>query len=234
MEPDAELAKAQVAKGCLRPFDKSKTFGSDFDAVRQARGQAGRGRAIPGGEAGPAREFTNLSFVEAHVKQRSQDMMLCGRAVAWAEVGCIVGVNAVRDGGDVSFCGKFIEDFEEFVFAEIASIACVGAVRGIVHFVGFNELVVNRELLEERRELIAIVSRIAGRNCCDGKSAVAESFVRGPSEISGVRATGKRNDEGRKCREIRKELRFLFRSGKGRRLARTNFDHTTHGKSITQ
>jgi len=37
--------------------------------------------------------------------------------------------------------GELIENAEEFVLAKVAAVTGVGTVRGVVHFVGFDELV---------------------------------------------------------------------------------------------
>ena len=160
--------------------------------------------------------------------------MLSGRSVARTKVGCIVGVDSIGDRGNVLLCRKFIKHLEKFVFAEVAPVACVGAVRGVVQFVRFDEFVTNGELLQKGIKLIAIVSGVTRRNCCNRECAIAENFVCGPCEISGVRAARKRDDERRDLRKIREELRLLFRGGKGRRLARMNLDDAAHQKSITQ
>jgi len=125
-----------------------------------------------------------------YVEERRENVMFSSRAMAGAEVECVIGIDAISDGGDVFACRKFVQDRKEFIFAKIATVAGIGTVRRVVHFVGFDEFVVNGELLEEGGQLVAIVSGVAGRNCGDGESAFADGLVGSPSEVSGVGASG--------------------------------------------
>jgi len=197
VETDAELAEAEVAEGGLSAVDEREAFGIDFCAIGNTGSETGGRGTIPSGKASAAREFTDFGFAEADVEKRGENFVLGGGFVAGAEVECVVGVDAVSDRGDVFIGCELIEDREEFILAEIATVAIVSAVRGVIHFVSFDEFVANRKLLEEGSELITIVGGIAWRDGSDGKSAFAEGFVGSPCEISRIGTAGKSDDERR-------------------------------------
>ncbi len=234
VEADTKLAEAQVAKGGFGAVDKGEALGGNFGAVGKPRGETGGRGAVPRGEIGAAREFANFGFVEANVEERREDVMLGGGFVAGAKIESVVGVDAVGDGGNVLCNGKFVQDCEEFVFAEVAAVAGVGAVRGVVHFVRFDKFVADRELLEEGSELVAVVGGVRGRNCGDGERAITERLVSGPGEVGGVGAAGKSDDEGREFGEIGEELGLLLLARKRRGFVETDLDYGAHGKSIAQ
>src|SRR6266436_4373438 len=234
VEADTKLAEAQVAKGGFGAVDKGEALGGDFGAVWKARSEAGGGGAVPRGEIGAAGEFANFGFAEADVEERGEDVMLGGSFVAGTEVEGVIAIDAVGDGGKILFGGELVEDAEEFVFTEVAAVTGVGAVRGVVHFVGFDELVADRELLEEGGELIAVVRGVRGRNCGDGEGAIADGLVSGPGEVSGVGATGKSDDEGGEFGEIGQKLSLLLITRERRGFVETDLDDGAHGKSIAQ
>jgi len=150
--------------------------------------------------------------------------MLGGGFVAGAEVECVIGVDAVGDGGNVLCGGELVEDAEKFVFAEVASVTSVGAVTGVIHFAGFDELVADGELLEEGSELVAVVGGIRGRNRGDGECTTAERLMSGPGEVSGIGAAGEGDDEGRELREIGEELSLLLLTRERRGFVETDLD----------
>ena len=156
-------------------------------------------------------------------------MMLGGGFVTGAEVKCVIGVDAVGDGGKILRGGELVEGAEEFVLAEIAAVAGVGAVRGVVYFVGFDELVADRKLLEEDSELVAVVGGVGGGNCSDGEGAIAERLVGGPGEVGGIGAAGESDDEGGKFGEIGEELSLLLLTRERRGFVETDLDDGTHG-----
>ena len=234
VKADTKLAEAEVAKGGFGAVDQSEALGRDFGAVGEARGEAGGGRAIPRGEIGAAREFADFGFVEANVEQRGQDVMLGGGFVAGAEVERVVGVDTVGDGGKILCGSEFVENAEQFIFAEVAAVAGVGAVRGVFHFVSFDELVADGELLEEGSELFAVVGGVGRRNCGDGERAFAEGMMGGPGEIGGVGSAGESDDEGGKFGEIGEELSLLLLARKRERSIEADLDDGAHGKSIAQ
>ncbi len=234
VETDTELTEAEVAEGGFGAVDEREALGRDFGAVGNAGGEASGRGAIPCRKVGAARKFADFGFAEADIEERREDVMLGGGTMAWAEVERVVGVDAVGDGGDIACGGELVEDGEEFVLAEVTAIARVRAVRGVFHFVSFDEFVANGELLEERSELVAVVRGITRRDCCDRECAVPESFVCGPGEVGGVGSAGEGDDEGRKFCEIGEELGFLLlRRGRGR-FVETNLNDGAHNKSIAQ
>ena len=135
-----------------------------------------------------------MGLPKANVEKWGENVMFDSRSMARAEVECVIGIDAISDGGDVFACRKFVQHGEEFVLAKVAAVPGIGAVRGIVHFVGFDEFVVDGKFLEERGESVAIVSRVAGRDCGNGERAFAEGFVSGPGEVSGVSAARESDD----------------------------------------
>jgi len=228
VKANAELAEAEVAEGGFGAINEGEALGSDFGAVGKARSEAGGGRAVPRGEIGAAGEFADFGFAEANVEERREDVMLGGGFVTGAEVESVVGVDAVGDGGKILFGGELVENAEEFVFAEVATVAGVGAVRGVVHFVGFDQLVANGELLKQGSELVAVVGGVGGRDGGDGQSAIAERLMGGPGEVGGVGAAGEGDDEGGKFGEIGEELGLLLLQRDSGRIVETDLDDGTH------
>jgi len=68
-------------------------------------------------------------------------VVLVGGAMAGAEIGGIVGVDAVGDGGETAVHGDAVQRGEEFVLAVVAAVGSIGAVGGIFQLVRFDEFV---------------------------------------------------------------------------------------------
>ena len=74
----------------------------DGDAVREPRGQAGRGRLVPGGEPQLARPGADLGLGEPRLQQRRAHGVLRGGHGAGAVVAHVVGVGAVEHGAQAA------------------------------------------------------------------------------------------------------------------------------------
>ena len=99
--------------------------------------------------------------------------MLFRGAMAGAKVERVVGVHAVRGGGESSLLRDGVEHGEQFVLAEEAAVGGIGAIRGIFHLVGFDEFVMNVLRANEIFDDVAIVRGVAGRKRGDRESAIA-------------------------------------------------------------
>ncbi len=88
--------------------------------------------------------------------------MFFGGAMAGAEVEGVVGVDAIGGGGETALLGEGVEDGEELVLAEEAAVGGVGAVRGIFHFMGFDEFVMDVKGADQVFDCGAIVGGEAG------------------------------------------------------------------------
>src|SRR5579863_1953480 len=128
--------------------------------------------------------------------------MLGGSTMARAKIESVISVDAVGDCGEMALLGEMVKRGEEFVLAEVATVGSVGAIVGIFHFVRFDKFVVNGGRADEIFEHHAVVGGKTGRERGDGECSLADGFVRGPGEISGVCAAGKRYQERRNFREI--------------------------------
>src|SRR5260370_42645233 len=89
------------------------------------------------------RKMANFGFAQAGVEEGREHAMFFGGAMAGAEVEGVVGVDAIGGGGETALLGEGVEDGEELVLAEEAAVGGVGAVRGIFHFAGFDEFVMD-------------------------------------------------------------------------------------------
>src|SRR5277367_847614 len=110
-------------------------------------------------------------------------------AMAGAKIEGVVGIDAVRDGGEVSLLGDGVDNVEEFVFAEVAAVGGVRAIFGIFHFVRFDEFVADAEAANELFDDVAIMGGIAGGKSGERKSLIAFRAMRGPGQVGGVRAS---------------------------------------------
>src|SRR5262249_17985682 len=158
---------------------------------------------IPCWKIGAVREFANFGFSEVRIQEWSEDLMLGGSTMAGAEVESVVRVDSVCDRGKVAFPGQRVECREQFVLAVVTAIGGVGAIGGIFHFIRGDEFVANAGGADEGFEHRPIVSGKTWRESSHRKRPFAESVVRRPREISGVRATGERHDDGWELRQCR-------------------------------
>src|ERR1700720_2315189 len=109
-------------------------------------------------------------------------MFFCG-AMAGAEVEGVIGVHAVGGRGESALLREGIEYGEQFVLTEETTIGSVGAIGGIIHFVGFHEFVMDVFCANEVLDDSAIVSGIAGRKRGYREGAIAEGALGGPGEV---------------------------------------------------
>src|SRR5713226_7730242 len=162
VQAHAELLKAEMAEGGFAALDEAETLGGDFGAVGHARRETRGGGPVPGGEPGAMRKMANFGFAQAGVEEGREHAMFFGGAMAGAEVEGVVGVDAIGGGGETALLGEGVEDGEELVLAEEAAVGGVGAVRGIFHFAGFDEFVMDVEGADQVFDCGAIVGGEAG------------------------------------------------------------------------
>src|SRR5579875_1254794 len=131
MMAHAELAEAKCSKRFFAFFDDCKALWSNFNAVCNARRQAGGSRTVPDGQIRATGEFTDVSLGQAGIEQRRQDAMVAGSPLAGAPIALIVDVHAVCHSSKPALRGKLIKLSEKLVFAEKATVRIVSAITGV-------------------------------------------------------------------------------------------------------
>ena len=164
----------------------------------------------------PARMRTTFVFVLTAIHSRAADSI--SQPIVIQCESSLSGMATVMNAIAIETCSIWI-----------TTVAGVGAVRGIVHFVGFDELVADRKLLEEGSELVAVVGGVGGGNCSDGEGAIAEGLVGGPGEVGGIGAAGEGDDEGREFGEIGEKLSLFLVTRWRRGFVETDLDDAAHG-----
>ena len=114
--------------------------------------------------------------------------MCLGGSMAGVEVEGVVGVDAVRGGGETALLSKSVKNGKKLILAEKAAVSFVGAICGIFHFASFHEFVTDAESADEFFHGGAIVSGEAGRQRGNGKSMLAQRALCGPGEVGGIGA----------------------------------------------
>src|SRR5256885_10019742 len=202
--------ESQIAQGGLAALHQTEALRGHFGPVGQARSQARGGRAIPSGQAGAPGKVANLGLTQTGVQQRRENLVLRGGAVTRAKIQGVVGIHAVSGGGEATLPRDRVQDRKELVFAKKAAVRGVGAIRGIFHFAGFNEFVMDAEVGDEFIDGGAIVRGKAGGNRGNGQRARSQRVLRGPRKIRGIRASRKRDDQRRNSRKLREQALFFF------------------------
>ena len=161
--------------------------------------------------------------------------MLRGGAMARAKIERIIGVHTVSDSGKTARLRQLIQRREQFVLAEIAAVGSVGAVSGIIHFVRLDKLVGQAQLADKFFYYGEIVSGVTRRESGDRKSATGERFVGSPGQISRIRATRERDNDGRNFSEASEQKIFSFFRGHSVALCFSNMNELFHlSQSISQ
>src|SRR6266436_3061623 len=210
MQAHPELPEAEVAQRGFATFDERQPLGSDFSAVRHARGEARGGRAIPSGQSRALGEMTYLGFAQTDLEQRSEHAMLFCGAMAGAKVQRVVRVDAVRCGRKAALQGHRVQHREKLIFAVKAAVGGIRAIGRIFHLVRLDEFVVNLEGADKFVDRGAIVCGKTGRQRRDGKRSLAECTLRGPSQVRGVSASGKRDYQRAGIGKASKKGSFLL------------------------
>src|SRR5262245_37585744 len=96
---DAADAEPERAKRGLGALDHAKLFVGDFGMIRNARRQTRGCGLVPGRQPEPARQLTNLLFLEVRFVERTADAKLTRGLAPRAVIAAIVGVAAVHDDG---------------------------------------------------------------------------------------------------------------------------------------
>ena len=115
-------------------------------------------------------------------------MLHCG-AMPGAKVQRIVSIYTVGCRCETAILRQLIENRKKLVFAKKTAVRRIGAIRGIIHFVRFDEFVMNAEGADEFVDRGAIVRGKARRNRSHRQCALAKRFLRGPREVSRICAT---------------------------------------------
>ena len=121
--------------------------------------------------------------------------MFGGGAMARAEFVRVVCVDAVGDNGEPAGASERFEFLEEFILAVVAAVGVIGDVEGIRELIGADAFVANAGGSGEAPGFAEVVFGKACGESSDGKSAITESFMRGPGKISRVRSAGKRDEQ---------------------------------------
>jgi hypothetical protein len=145
VEADAELAEAERFQLLFAGLDSLHVLDGHRRSIRDARAEAGGRRAIPGGQAGQARELADLGFVEARIGERRGHVVLLGGVLSGAEIAQVVDIHPVDDVADGALAAELFEAREELVLAMETAVRVVADVIGIVEFVGIDELVNDAE-----------------------------------------------------------------------------------------
>ena len=130
--------------------------------------------------------------------------------MAGAEVQRVVRIDAVGGGREAALQRHRVEHGKEFIFAKETTVGGVRAIRRIFQLVRFDEFVMDLEIADEFVDRGAVVRRKAGRECGDRKSAVAKRTLRGPRQVSGIGASGERDDQRACVGKTREERNFLL------------------------
>src|SRR5258708_12304018 len=132
--------------------------------------------------------------------------------MAGAKIEGVVSVHTVGDDNKTARVRQFIQRGKQFVFAEIATIGGVSAVRRILHLVRFDEFVLQAELAHKLLDYGPIMGGVTRRERRNGQSPGTQRFVGGPGQIGGVSAARERDNQRRNLREAsEKMIFFLFR-----------------------
>src|SRR6266404_2039875 len=152
----------------------------------------------------------DLGFAQTGIEQRSEHAMLFCGAMTGAKVQRVVRVDAVRSCREAALQGHRIQNGEKLIFAVEAAVGGIRAIRGVFHLVRLDEFVVNLEAADKFVDRGAIVCGKSGRQRRDGKRSLAECTLRGPSQVRGVGASGKRDYQRAGIGKASKKGSFLL------------------------
>ena len=204
-----ELPEAKRAKSLFALFHNRQPFRRDLDAVGNARGEAGGGRAIPHRHLGAAGKFTDVGLGEARIEQRSQNFVLTRGALAGSPVALVVHVNAVSHRSEAALGDEFIEFVKQFVLAKVAAVGIVGAIGGVREFVGGDEFVRQLEARHDSLRLLPVALGVAGAQRRHRQHAVAQRLVRRIGEVRRVHPARIGNHQRRHLPQLFQQSLFL-------------------------
>ena len=87
--------------------------------------------------------------------------------MARTKVERVVGIHAIGDSCESARVCQIVKRGKQFVFAEIAAIVLVRAVGGVFHFMGFDELVAQRQFLHKLLNDFSVVRGETWREGCN-------------------------------------------------------------------
>src|SRR5258708_8677467 len=130
--------------------------------------------------------------------------------MAGAKIECVIGVDTVGDGGETTRVRQFIQRGKEFVFAEIATVDRIRAIGGIIHFVRFDELMVQARLADKILDYGSIMSGVTRGQRCNRERTGSQRFVGGPGQVGGVGSARESDDKGRKFGKASEQKSFFL------------------------
>ena len=219
---DAAVGEATLPQHALGSLDGSEVLGRHRLVVRNARGDAGRGRLVGTGQFEESRQFSHVGLAEPVLSERAQHLVLGGGARS-GPVGAlgVVGVLSVGHGIELMRGDHLVVDAcEQLVLAVKTAVRGVGDVRrvgalGRRHF--------DDPRPDERRHLVrgsAFVGREAGGDPEDRDDVLHAQRPHGDREQQRrVDAAGVRDAEPRRtaqhCRDLCLALGPGVRQGRG-------------------
>jgi hypothetical protein len=87
--------EAESAERLLAAFDGAQLLFGHFRVIGDPRREAGRGRFVPGREAGAAGQFADFVLSQIRLVERAADAELAGGLAARPVVAAVVGIVAV-------------------------------------------------------------------------------------------------------------------------------------------
>jgi len=195
MVPDAALKEAKRVQSVFGLFDLRERFGGDGAAVFQPRREASRGRLVCHGEAGFAGKCADGGLIKIGFGERSNGVMLCGRALSRPVVGGVVEVATVGDCGKPELFAQSFHRREELVLAVEAALSVVRDVGFALHLAGLQNVQRDVVFAGEGDGRGQFLAGQAGRIGDDGEHIVAQHLVSFVGEISGIDAAGIGNQE---------------------------------------
>src|SRR5260370_9924838 len=139
-------------------------------------------------------------------------MVFSGGSMDGSKIDGDVSVHTEGDDSNAARVRQFIQRGKQFVFAEIATIGGVSAVRRILHLVRFDEFVSQAQFTHKLLDYGPIMGGVTRRERRNGQSPGTQRFVGSPGQVGGVSAARERDNQRRNLREAsEKMIFFLFR-----------------------
>src|SRR5260370_31171467 len=120
--------------------------------------------------------------------------MLFRGAMPGAEVQRVVRVDSISGPCESALLRHRIHHGEKLILTVETAVGGVCAIGGTLHLVRVYEFMMDSEGADEFVNGGAVLRRKAGGKRGDGKRALVECALRGPSQVSRVRSSGERND----------------------------------------
>src|SRR5438876_182971 len=120
--------------------------------------------------------------------------MLLGRPLAGTKIALVVEIHAIGDGIETMFAAVALHDGEELVFAVEAALCVIAGIIWIFQLLRLDDLAGNVLFLREKQGVFKLSSRQRGRIGDERQHVLAQRLMRGMRQISGVHASGVRDE----------------------------------------